>query len=244
MTRCLSGGFFISFEGGEGSGKTTQINKLKETLEDEGYSVVVTREPGGTPEGESIRSVLVQREGGDWLPMAEVMLLYAARLMHIEKVIKPAMEEGSIVISDRFSDSTLAYQGYGHGLLLDSIRAVEALTIGAFKPDLTFMLDIDPKTGLMRSNEQLAVKTGSEQTEDRFERLNVKFHERLRQGYLNIAKSDMVRCRVINALQDIEKLHNQIKNSVDSALKKQSVVENFKLPIQQEEKVGEADSGM
>ncbi|MCK5373878.1 MAG: dTMP kinase [Alphaproteobacteria bacterium] len=237
----MNGGFFISFEGGEGSGKTTQISQLAEALKAEGYSIVVTREPGGTPEGESIRSVLVQRDGGDWLPMAEVMLLYAARLMHIEKVIKPAMEDGCIVISDRFSDSTLAYQGYGHGLPLDNIRAIEALTIGAFKPNLTFMLDIDPKTGLMRSHKQLIVETGNKQTEDRFERLNKKFHDRLRQGYLNIAKSDMERCRVINAKQDIDALHRQIKNSVDTALKKQSIVENFKTSLQQEVRISEID---
>jgi len=158
--RFLSEGLFISFEGGEGSGKTTQINRLADYLTRQGYGVVTTREPGGTPEGESIRDVLVQRGGGDWLPMSEVLLLYAARYMHVEKVIKPAIAEGKIIICDRFADSTLAYQGYGHGLNPDSIKAVEALTIGAFKPDLTYILDIDVKTGLARSNKQLAVEKG------------------------------------------------------------------------------------
>ena len=225
--RKLSKGLFITFEGGEGSGKTTQINRLADYLTKQGYEVVTTREPGGTPEGESIRDVLVQREGGDWLPMAEVLLLYAARYMHVEKVIKPAITEGKIIISDRFADSTLAYQGYGHGLPLDSIRAVEALTMGAFKPDLTYVLDIDVETGLKRSNKQLASQKGYKQTEDRFERMEIRFHERLRQGYLNIAKSDPTRCRVIKADQEIDALFNTIKDSVTLALKKRSVVEDF-----------------
>jgi len=225
--RFLSEGLFISFEGGEGSGKTTQINRLADYLTRQGYGVVTTREPGGTPEGESIRDVLVQRGGGDWLPMSEVLLLYAARYMHVEKVIKPAIAEGKIIICDRFADSTLAYQGYGHGLNPDSIKAVEALTIGAFKPDLTYILDIDVKTGLARSNKQLAVEKGYKQTEDRFERMEIKFHERLRQGFLNIAKSDPARCRVINADQDIDVLFNKVKDSVSLVLKKQSVVEEF-----------------
>ncbi len=225
--RKLSKGLFISIEGGEGSGKTTQINRLADNLTKEGYKVITTREPGGTPEGESIRDVLVQREGGDWLPMAEVLLLYASRYMHIEKVIKPAIEGGKIIISDRFADSTLAYQGYGYGVPLDNIRAVEALTIGAFKPDLTYILDIDVKTGLSRSNKQLTAQKGYKQTEDRYERMEFKFHERLRQGYLNIAKSDPTRCRVINANQEIDALSSAIMDSVSLVLKKQSVVEEF-----------------
>ncbi len=236
--RYLSSGLFISFEGGEGSGKTTQINRLANYLTKEGYGVATTREPGGTPEGEAIRNVLVQREGGNWLPMSEVLLLYAARLMHIEKVIKPALAEGKIVISDRFADSTLAYQGYGHGLHHDSIRAVEALTMGAFKPDLTYILDIDVKTGLERSHKQLAAQKGYDKTEDRFERMEKKFHERLRQGFLNIAKSDTARCRVMNANQDIDTLFESIKDSVSFALKKQSVVEEFVSSSEKIEKQG------
>ncbi len=225
--RFLSKGLFITFEGGEGSGKTTQINRLSDFLAKQGYGVITTREPGGTPEGESIRDVLVQREGGNWLPMPEVLLLYAARYMHVEKVIKPAMAEGNIVISDRFADSTLAYQGYGHGLPNDSIKAVEAITIGSFKPDLTYILDIDAKTGLLRSKKHLASQKGYEQTEDRFERMEVKFHERLRQGFLSIAKADPVRCRVINSNQDIDAVSKSIKDSVSLFLTKQSVIEEF-----------------
>ncbi|MFP4097998.1 MAG: dTMP kinase [Alphaproteobacteria bacterium] len=228
MKRRLNKGLFISFEGGEGSGKTTQINLLSDYLTNEGYRVVTTREPGGTPEAESIRSVLVQREGGNWSPMSEVLLLYAARIIHTEQVIKPAMEEGAIVISDRYADSTLAYQGYGHGLPLDSIKAVDALSIGAFKPDITFVLDIDPKTGLSRSIKRLEAEKGyDQQTEDRFERMGLKFHERLRQGYLNIAKSDTARCRVLDAALDVGTLSEQIIQSVKRLLKKKGAVETL-----------------
>lgn len=225
--RRLSRGFFISFEGGEGAGKTTQINRLASYLKNQGYHIITTREPGGTPEGESLRKVLVQRDGGEWLPMAEVFLLYAARLMHIEKVIKPALEEGSIVITDRFADSSLAYQGYGYGLNIQAIKAVEALAIGGFKPDLTFILDIETKKGLERSTKRLASQKGYDKTEDRYERLNLKFHERLRQGFLNIAKSDTNRCRVVDSAQDIDSIAAQIQKSVDLILEKQSVVEEF-----------------
>jgi len=227
MKRRLSNGLFISFEGGEGSGKTTQIKLLSKALEEKGYGVITTREPGGTPEGEAIRDVLVQRNGGKWLPMAEVLLLYAARLMHIERIIKPAIADGFVVISDRFADSTLAYQGYGHGLPSEGIKAVEALTIGNFKPELTFILDIDPKTGLERSNKRLTKTESSEQTEDRFERLDIKFHERLHQGFLNIAKTEPARCRVIDARQDIEAISQKIEKSVMLALSKKTVIEDF-----------------
>lgn len=218
MTLKIDDGFFISFEGGEGSGKTTQINRLSEHLTSEGYRVVTTREPGGTPEGETIRNALVQRSGGDWHPMAEVLLLYAARLMHIKKVIEPALEEGKIVISDRFADSTLAYQGYGHKLNLEQIKEIQSISINDFKPNLTFILDIDPKTGLERSNKRLAVEKGYEKTEDRFERLNIDFHERLRQGFLSIAQDETERCCVINADQYYDPIFEVIKNKAMSRI--------------------------
>ena len=215
----INNGFFISFEGGEGSGKTTQINRLSGYLTAQGYRVVTTREPGGTPEGEAIRNVLVQRSGGDWEPMAEVLLLYAARLMHIKKIIKPALKEGKIVISDRFAYSTIAYQGYGHKLDLDKIKAVQSLSITNFKPNLTFVFDIDPKTGLERSNKRLAVEKGYEKTEDRFERLDIEFHERLRQGFRSIAKEEGERCCIINADQDYAPIFESIKNQTMSRIK-------------------------
>ena len=180
MTPKEKKGFFISVEGGEGSGKTTQIDLLVETLQKQGYDVVETREPGGTAEAERIRDLLVQRDGGDWSAMAEILLLFAARTMHIEKRLKPALNDGKIIICDRFTDSTIAYQGYGRGEDIDKIRQIEKLSIGDFEPDLTFILDIDVKTGLERSNKRLAEDDKAEQTEDRFERLDITFHEKLR----------------------------------------------------------------
>lgn len=215
----MSGGLFISFEGGEGSGKTTQINKLAGALTLKGHKVITTREPGGTNEGEKIRSLIVQRDGGDWLPEAECLLLFAARVMHVEKVIKPALENGKIVISDRFTDSTRAYQGYGRGFPLDKIEQLNAIVLGDFKPDLTLMLDIDPAVGLKRSNRRLAAeKLSVNQAEDRFENLDLEFHQKLRNGFLEIAKKESDRCRVLDAALDIEDLAEKIESLVTKRL--------------------------
>ncbi|PCJ99579.1 MAG: dTMP kinase [Zetaproteobacteria bacterium] len=208
----MARGFFISLEGGEGSGKTTQINRLVDMLSERGYDVVITREPGGTAEAESIRNLLVQRDGGDWNAMAEVLLLFAARSMHIEKLIKPALNDGKIVICDRFTDSTFAYQGFGRGLELNKIKEIERISINEFKPDLTFILDIDVRTGLNRSNARLSEGDTGEQTEDRFERLDIDFHERLREGFLEIARQNEGRCYILNAAQSMDHLSDEIKN--------------------------------
>lgn len=194
-------GFFITFEGGEGTGKTTQIGLLAGKLRAAGREVVTTREPGGTPEAEKIRELLVQREGGDWTPMAECLLLFAGRTMHLETLIRPALEAGKVVISDRFTDSTRAYQSFGHGLPRQQIEAVKQASIGDFEPDLTFILDLPPAQGLERAGKRLAADASAE---DRFERLNIGFHEKLRQGYLAIAAQDPQRCRVIDADRPIE----------------------------------------
>lgn len=205
------GGLFITFEGGEGSGKTTQINRLAQTLFAAGCKVVTTREPGGTPEGEKIRECLVQRDGGNWTPEAEALMLFAARVMHVEKVVRPALANGNIVICDRFTDSTRAYQGYGHGLPLALIEELNTLILGNFKPDLTLILDIAPETGLQRSSRRLAGERFVDgHSEDRFERLDMDFHERLRRGFLEIAAAEPQRCRVIDAAQNIDDIAAQI----------------------------------
>ena len=136
-------GLFITFEGGEGSGKTTQINRLADALTQNKHRVQTTREPGGTPEAEKIRDFLVQREGGNWSPMAEALLLFAAREMHYNAIIKPALDDGKVVICDRFTDSTRAYQGYGHGMDLDKLEQLKTITLGDLEPDITFILDVD-----------------------------------------------------------------------------------------------------
>lgn len=200
-------GLFISFEGGEGSGKTTQINRLSTFLNTLGHKVVTTREPGGTPEAEKIRDFLVKRDGGNWSPEAETLLLYAARSMHVKTVIAPALEEGKIVITDRFSDSTLAYQGYGHGYALDKIKQLDTLILDSLKPDLTFILDIDPEQGIKRSTRRMTEQNSSfERMEDRFEQLDISFHQKLRAGFLQIAKENPQRCHVIDAAQDMDSI--------------------------------------
>jgi dTMP kinase len=213
-------GLFISFEGGEGSGKTTQINKLSQALSTRKLKVTTTREPGGTEEGESIRRLVVQRDSGDWSPMAECLLLFAARVMHVEKIIRPALEDGHVVISDRFTDSTVAYQGYGRGIDLKIINKLEKNILGKFKPGLTIILDIDPEKGLARSGRRLASEQiGLNQTEDRFERMDLEFHRKIRNGFLSIAKKDKKRCVVIDASQPPEIIAAQIEQKVLERLK-------------------------
>lgn len=211
-------GLFITFEGGEGAGKSTQSRRLKSALEELGRDVVLTREPGGTPEAEKIRDLLVQRDGGNWTPMAECLLFFAARQMHVETLIKPAIADGKIVICDRFTDSTIAYQGYGHGFDISTIREVEKLTLGGFKPDLTFILDLPVSEGLQRSLKQKVTATGKENTEDRFEKLQSDFHEKLRQGFLDIASKDTQRCVVIDARQSADDVYHFIWGRIKNAL--------------------------
>ncbi len=208
-------GLFITFEGGEGSGKTTQVNRLAQFLTDKGHKVITTREPGGTPEGERIRDLLVQRDGGEWTPMAECLLLFASRAMHVEKIILPALAKGKIVISDRFTDSTRAYQGYGHSFPHETIESLNKTVLNGFEPDMTFLLDLDVKVGLHRSGRRIAAEAlHIKQTEDRFENMETSFHERLRQGFLAIAKHHKNRFTVIDAAQPQDGIERIIQNIV------------------------------
>lgn len=206
-----SRGTFITFEGGEGSGKSTQVRQLEEALSAEGYEVVVTREPGGTPEAEKVRNLLVQRDGGDWSAQEECLLVLTARAHHVRHVIRPALGRGCIVICDRFVDSTKAYQGYGHDMPLDDIEGLHDIVLGSFEPDLTFLLDIPVVDGLERSEVRLAGEEDSHaQHEDRFERLEIEFHEKLRAGFLDIAEKNKARVRILDARQKINVLHQEI----------------------------------
>lgn len=212
-------GLFITLEGGEGAGKTTQINWLADILTKEGRKIVTAREPGGTKEGEKIRELLVQKNGGNWTPMAECLLFFAARAMYVDKIIAPALEEGKIVISDRFTDSTRAYQGYGLGVEMETINQLENLVLKDIKPDITLILDIDPRMGLERSGRRLAAEgLGLKQTEDKYENLDLSFHEKLRQGFLDIAKAEPERCRVIDASKNAEDVKEQILKTVREKL--------------------------
>lgn len=208
-------GKFITFEGGEGGGKSTQVKMLAAALERAGQTVVVTREPGGAPEAEVIRELLVSGAVDRWSPMAEVLLNYAAREMHVRQTVRPALERGDWVISDRFSDSTMAYQGYGGGVEPARITGIHQAVLGDFKPDLTLILDLEVTDGLARAGKRL-VEAGS--AEDRFERMERDFHHRLRDGFLEIAKLEPVRCRVIDASGDIDAVAEDVRRTVSEAL--------------------------
>jgi len=190
----MSHGRFITLEGGEGAGKTTLAKALAQALEGQGLDVIITREPGGTPNAEALRSLLVEGETGRWSPLAETLLLYAARADHVERLIKPALARGHWVICDRFSDSTRAYQGAAGGLDPQRITAIDTASLDGFAPDLTFMVDLDPATGLARTRTR-----GEDPT--RFERQPDAFHTALRQAFLDIAQAEPERCVVLDGAQ-------------------------------------------
>jgi dTMP kinase len=190
-------GRFISFEGGEGSGKSTQLRRLAAMLGERGIACVVTREPGGCPGAEEIRRLLVEGETGRWQPMTEALLHYAARVEHVARTIKPVLERGDWVLTDRFADSTMAYQGYGHQLGPLAVTALHSLTLGTFQPDLTLVFDVPVDQGLARAR----ARGGAE---DRYERMDVAFHQRLRDGFLAIARAEPARCVVIDASADVD----------------------------------------
>lgn len=196
-------GKFITFEGGEGTGKSTQTVLLAEHLNELGHQVVLTREPGGSDGAELIRSLLVSGDVSRWSPLTEVLLLYAARADHWQKVIAPALARGDWVICDRFADSTLAYQGYGHGVDRLFINRLYAATIGEHQPDWTFVFDLDPEIGVQR-----ALKRHT--SENRFEHMDMAFHHRLREGFCKIADQNPNRCHLIDASQSIYAIHREI----------------------------------
>lgn len=207
----MARGRFITLEGGEGAGKTTQIRLLSEALTACGVEVVVTREPGGSKGAEEIRRLLVSGETGRWGPVTEALLHTAARRDHLERTVWPALEAGRWVVCDRFFDSTVAYQGYGLGLGAPYIEELQRVALGAFRPDLTMILDIPVEIGLRRA----AVRHGGE---DRYERMDVGFHRRLRDGFLAIANGDPGRCAVIDAAASVEGVQASILDVVTHRL--------------------------
>lgn len=190
-------GRFLTLEGGEGAGKTTLISALADRLRAQGVDVVVTREPGGTPGAEQLRDILLNGATDRWSPVTEALLMYAARVDHVERLIEPALARGAWVISDRFADSTTAYQGTAGGMPVERIRQLHKAALGDFGPDLTLILDLDPQIGLQRT-----LARGEDAT--RFERLGAGFYERLRQAFLDIAAAEPERCSVIDASQPPE----------------------------------------
>lgn len=201
-------GRFITFEGGEGAGKSTQINRLAAAVKSAGYPVIITREPGGSPGAELIRDLLVSGDIDRWDAETELLLHVAARRDHVTKTVGPALELGQWVLCDRFADSTMAYQGYGLGLGREAVAAAHRLALGDFEPDLTLILDIPVAVGLARARS----RDGDGQ--NRYERMGTEFHERLRQGFLEIAQRDADRCAVIDATQDTDAVHAAILGEV------------------------------
>ena len=210
-------GRFITLEGGEGCGKSTQIELLAEYLRRKNIDVVLTKEPGSTEEGKILRQLLVTGDKDKFDAVSECLLYYADRRCNLTKVVWPALKEGKWVISDRYADSTEAYQYYGYDKRVDfqTLQSLYKIVAGDFKPDLTLILDIDPETGMRRSYakaETMAVK------ELRFESRQMEFHHNLRRGFLEIAKRDPQRCAVVNADADIETVHKRVIEIVEKRL--------------------------
>jgi dTMP kinase len=205
-------GLFVTFEGGEGSGKSTQAKLLVEVLKGQGRVVLHTREPGGTPEAEALRTLLVTGDTTRWTAEAEALLNYAARDSHLQKLIRPALATNQTVVCDRFMDSTRAYQGYAGNCDMKLLDSLEAAIVGATRPDLTVIFDLDPIEGLTRA------KSRSDGTEDRYERKSLAFHQKLRDGFLKIAEGEPGRCKVISALGSVEEVAARVRKAVEPVL--------------------------
>ena len=198
---------FITFEGGEGAGKSTQIVLLESFLRDRGVNSIVTREPGGSPNSELIRTLLVRGASNRWEPKAEVLLHFAARHVHLKNTIWPALERGSWVLSDRFADSTMVYQGDGLGVSKATIEFLYRFVVGDFVPDLTFILDLPVNIGLARAR----ARSGDE---DRYESLDYDFHERVRNGFLSVAEAAPSRYVIIDGEKGINEVNEMIVNLI------------------------------
>ena len=212
----MARGFFITFEGGEGAGKSTQITRLAEKLRERGRSVVVTREPGGSPGAEAVRHVLLSGAAEPYGPVMEAMLFAAARSDHVEQVIRPGVERGAIVLCDRFLDSSRVYQGVGSGLDASFMARLEEVAINGMMPDLTLILDIDPEEGLRRAT----ARRGEEQVADRYEKETLEIHRRRREAYLAIARKEPDRCVVIDSGRREEEVEASIAEAVFAGLER------------------------
>ncbi|MGH6870924.1 MAG: dTMP kinase [Rhizomicrobium sp.] len=204
---------FITLEGGEGTGKSTQARRLAASLEGRGIRATLTREPGGSPGAETIRKLLVEGEPGRWSALTETLLIFAARADHVANTIAPALERGEWVICDRFTDSTFAYQGAGRGLERETIRRIESASIGDFRPDFTLILDLPASVGLERAG----ARGGAEL---RFEKFDAAFHERLRTAFRDTANRHADRCTLIDAGGSEDDVAAAIWKSVESRLLK------------------------
>ncbi len=209
----MGNGAFITFEGIEGSGKSTQAALLKAFLEAQGLEVLVTREPGGSPIGEQIRQILLDPGNHGMVPLAELLLYEASRCQHVEAVIRPALDDGKTVICDRFFDASTAYQGYARGLGIKMVGKLNLVATGGRKPDLTLVLDLPVNVGLRRLGRNL----------DRIEREAVEFHDRVRQGYLRIAEDEPDRVKVVDAAGTADDTFSDVKRLVEKLISPKKV---------------------
>lgn len=205
----MSRGRFITFEGGEGAGKSTQARRLAERLKSIGHQVVLTREPGGSPGAEALRALLVEGDADRWSPLSETLLMYAARADHLERTIRPALAAGAWVICDRFLDSTRAYQGVGGGASPELIGGLERAVVGAERPNLTLVFDLPAEAGLARAS----ARAGGEA---RFEGKALDFHQRLREAFLEIARREPDRCVVVDASPPPENVAETVWAAVEA----------------------------
>jgi len=202
---------FITLEGPEGSGKSSQLPELAAFLRGAGYEVIVTREPGGTVVGDQIRDVLMKMENVSIVPRTEILLFLAARAQHVEELIRPALAEGKVVLCDRYGDSTLAYQGYGHATDLETLRLLLDFATGGLRPDLTLLLDVPVSEGMARKRE-------NDSEWNRLDAYTEAFHERVRQGYLSLAAAEPDRWQIIDASQTKQTVQDEMRAAVLSRL--------------------------
>lgn len=203
-------GRFITLEGGEGAGKTSNLNVITQRLRERGIDYVVTREPGGTPLAEDIRALLLRHHDERMCEMTELLLIFAARAQHIDQVIRPALEAGKWVVSDRFTDATYAYQGGGRGLNELTIASLESLVQGGLRPDLTLILDLPPDIGLERARKRASL--------DRFEQEKLEFFDRVRTSYRQRAAAEPVRCVLIDASRTLDQVQSDVLRAVECLL--------------------------
>lgn len=205
-------GRFITLEGGEGAGKSTHATLVRDALARRGHEVLLTREPGGAPNAERVRALLLAPSEVPWNPLSEALLHFAARREHLLFAIRPALERGAWVVCDRFTDSTRVYQGYGQGLALDTIERLDASVCEGLRPDLTIVLDLSAEAGLARA------KARDEGRGSRYERMDLAFHRRLRDGFREIARREPKRCVLIDAEAAVETVHAAILSAIDERL--------------------------
>ncbi|MGJ3523794.1 dTMP kinase [Nitratidesulfovibrio sp. D1] len=208
---------FITFEGIEGSGKSTALNRVRQTLLDEGHGVLLTREPGGSRLGRTLRSILLDLSNDDIVPEAELFLYLADRAQHVGQVIRPALAEGVTVLSDRYADSTVVYQGYGRGLDPERLRELNDMAVGGLWPDLTLVFDLPPEEGLRRAMAR-NLQEGTSVSEGRFEAEHLAFHDRVREGYLTWAALHPARFRVVDATRTPDEVFEDVMRAVRAAL--------------------------